>query len=60
LIQFFTFCPSHRRVTVQARIVVYRNGKQELCVPIAETGAGIGRDSGNPVQLSMPEVSRHG
>jgi len=43
---------------VQARLVVYRNGKQELCVPVAESGAGIGRDSGNPVQLSLPEVSK--
>lgn len=45
-------------VAVQARIVVYLNGKQELCVPVAESGAGIGRDTGNPVQLSMPEVSK--
>lgn len=43
---------------MQARISVYRNEKQELCVPIAETGAGIGRDAGNAVQLSMPEVSK--
>lgn len=43
---------------MQARIVVYRNGKQELCVPVAEAGAGIGRDAGNPVQLSLPEVSK--
>lgn len=43
---------------MQARLVVYRNGKQELCVPIDEAGAGIGRDSGNPVQLSLPEVSK--
>lgn len=43
---------------MQARIVVFRNGKQELCVPVAETGTGIGRDSGNPVQLSLPEVSK--
>ena len=42
---------------MQARIVVYRN-KQELCVPVAEAGAGIGRDAGNPVQLSQPEVSK--
>ena len=43
---------------MQARIVVYLNGKQELCVPITESGAGIGRDVGNVVQLSMPEVSK--
>ncbi len=43
---------------MQARLVVYRNGKQELCVPIGEAGAGIGRDSCNPVQLAMPEVSK--
>jgi len=43
---------------VQARLVVYLNGKQELCVPIAETGSSIGRDSGNEVQLSLPEVSK--
>jgi pSer/pThr/pTyr-binding forkhead associated (FHA) protein len=39
-------------------LVVYRNGKQELCVPVGESGAGIGRDSCNPVQLAMPEVSK--
>lgn len=43
---------------MQARIVVFLNGKQELCVPITESGAGIGRDVGNVVQLSMPEVSK--
>jgi pSer/pThr/pTyr-binding forkhead associated (FHA) protein len=43
---------------VQARLVVYRNGKQELCVPITDSGAGIGRDSGNAVQLLLPEVSK--
>ncbi len=43
---------------MQARLVVYRNGKQELCVPIGEAGAGIGRDSCNAVQLAMPEVSK--
>ena len=43
---------------MQARVVVYRNGKQELCVPVAEAGAGIGRDSGNEVQLMLPEVSK--
>ena len=43
---------------MQARLVVYRNEKQELCVPIAESGASIGRDSGNEVQLLLPEVSK--
>ncbi len=43
---------------MRARLAVYRNGKQELCVPIAEEGVGIGRDSGNPVQLVLPEVSK--
>lgn len=43
---------------MQARLVVYRNEKLELCVPIADAGAGIGRDAGNPVQLSSPEVSK--
>ena len=43
---------------VQARVVVYRDEKQELCVPISEPGAGIGRDAGNAVQLSAPEVSK--
>ncbi len=43
---------------MQARIVVFRNGKQELCVPIESAGAGIGRDPGNEVQLSSPEVSK--
>ena len=41
-----------------ARVVVYRNEKQELCVPIAESGASIGRDAGNEVQLLLPEVSK--
>ena len=43
---------------MQARLVVYQNGKQELCAPIVASGAGIGRDSGNAVQLLMPEVSK--
>ena len=43
---------------MQARLVVYRNGKQELCVPVVESGASIGRDSGNEVQLMLPEVSK--
>jgi len=43
---------------MQVRIVVYQNEKKELCVPIAGSGAGIGRDAGNPVQLSSPEVSK--
>ncbi len=43
---------------MQARLVVYRNGEQELCVPIGEPGAGIGRDSCNAVQLAMHEVSK--
>ena len=43
---------------MQARVVVYLNGKQELCVPIDESGARIGRDPGNAVQLSLPEVSK--
>lgn len=41
-----------------ARLVVYHNEKQELCIPVSESGAGIGRDSGNHVQLSCPEVSK--
>lgn len=40
------------------QIVVYRNGKQEFCVPISESGASIGRDAGNAVQLPLPEVSK--
>ena len=43
---------------MHARLVVYRDGKLDLCVPIAESGAGIGRDPGNHVQLSLPEVSK--
>jgi pSer/pThr/pTyr-binding forkhead associated (FHA) protein len=45
-------------MAMQARVVVYRDQKQELCVPIAESGAGIGRDAVNPVQLSSREVSK--
>ena len=43
---------------MQARLVVYRNDKHELCVPVAEAGASIGRDAGSAVQLSAPEVSK--
>ena len=43
---------------MQARVVVYLKEKEELCVPLDEAGAGIGRDSGNPVQLTRPEVSK--
>ena len=43
---------------MQVQIVVYRNGKQEFCVPITEAGAGIGRDAGNAVQLPLPEISK--
>ena len=43
---------------MEARVVVYRDGKLDLCVPIPESGAHIGRDPGNPVQLSRPEVSK--
>jgi hypothetical protein len=50
-------CLSKEGVAMQVRIVVYRNEKKR-CVPITESGAGIGRDAGNPVQLSSPEVSK--
>lgn len=43
---------------MQARLVIYRNDKQELCVPVPDAGASIGRDAGNPVQLLAPEVSK--
>lgn len=43
---------------MQVQVVVYRDGKQELCVPITESGAGIGRDPGNAVQLPLPEISK--
>lgn len=43
---------------MQARLVVYRNGKQELCAPIVASGTNIGRDSDNAVQLLLPEVSK--
>ncbi len=43
---------------MQVQIVVYRNGKQEFCVPITESGAGIGRDAGNAIQLPLPEISK--
>jgi len=43
---------------VQARLVVYRDGKLDLSIPVGEAGAGIGRDPGNHVQLSLPEVSK--
>ncbi len=43
---------------MQARVVVYREGKMELCVPVAEPGAGIGRDAQNAIQLAAPEVSK--
>lgn len=40
------------------QIVVYRDGKREFCVPIPESGASIGRDAGNAVQLPLPEISK--
>jgi pSer/pThr/pTyr-binding forkhead associated (FHA) protein len=43
---------------VYVQIVVYRDGKQEFCVPITESGASIGRDPGNAVQLPLPEISK--
>lgn len=43
---------------MQARLVVYRDGKQELCAPVVASGSGIGRDSGNAVQLILPEISK--
>jgi pSer/pThr/pTyr-binding forkhead associated (FHA) protein len=43
---------------MQARLVIYLNGKAHLCVPLPDACAGIGRDSGNHVQLSLPEVSK--
>lgn len=43
---------------MQARLVVYRDEKAELCVPVVESGVGIGRDPGNAVQLAQPEVSK--
>ena len=43
---------------MQARVVVYRDGKMELCVPLSDPGAGVGRDAANGVQLSDPEVSK--
>ena len=46
------------RVVLQARLVVYQNGKQELCVPILASGTGIGRDPGNAVQLLTPDISK--
>ena len=58
-ILWFVYRDETGEVFVQARVVVYLNGKQELCVPVGEAGAGIGRDSGNEVQLSRPEVSKN-
>ena len=43
---------------MKARLVVFRDGRQELCVPISAPLAGIGRDTGNHVQLTMPEISK--
>jgi pSer/pThr/pTyr-binding forkhead associated (FHA) protein len=40
------------------RLVVYRDGKPELCVPLIESGASIGRGPGNAVQLPLPDVSK--
>ena len=41
-----------------ARLTVYKDGKQDLSIPVAEPGAGIGREAGNHVQLASPEVSK--
>lgn len=47
-----------RRIAMYVQIVVYRDGKREFCVPIPESGASIGRDAGNAVQLPLPEISK--
>ena len=43
---------------MRARVIVYRDGKMELNVPVSEAGVGIGRDAANALQLSSPEVSK--
>ena len=43
---------------MQARLVVYKDGKPDLSVPVTTSGAGIGREAGNHVQLASPEVSK--
>ena len=43
---------------MQARLVIYKGNKTDLSVPVAESGAGIGREPGNHVQLASSEVSK--
>jgi pSer/pThr/pTyr-binding forkhead associated (FHA) protein len=43
---------------MQAYLVLYKNGKPDLSTPVPESGAGIGREAGNHVQLASPEVSK--
>ena len=43
---------------MQAYLVLYKDGRPDLSVPVPESGAGIGREAGNHVQLASPEVSK--
>ena len=44
---------------MKARLVTFKNGKQDLAFPIRETRTGIGREPDNAVQLTDSEVSKH-
>ncbi len=44
---------------MQNRLVVYKDGRIDLSFPVADSGARIGREGDNHVQLMSAEVSKH-
>jgi pSer/pThr/pTyr-binding forkhead associated (FHA) protein len=48
-----------KQKSMKARLAIYKGAKLDLSFPLAETASTIGRDAGNAVQLSDPEVSKH-
>ena len=43
---------------MKARLAVLKEGRMDYAVPVAASPTTIGRDAGNLVQLSNPEVSK--
>lgn len=43
---------------MNVRLVLYKDDKPDISFPLADGGTGIGRDAGNMVQLTSPEVSK--
>ena len=44
---------------MKARLISFRNGRQDLAFPILGTRTPIGREPDNAIQLSDSEVSKH-